>query len=361
MKDHNVFGLALSNARDVTSSFAIDLGVKEALEAIPKHDDGVYRMIRKVIDGCRLLPDDDWMGREWFSLRLEEWSKPEGGKARELLLGGEIAGVDGTNTIEQIDERGLTLFGCAVAWLTRKTRCSPQIKITQTLTPSDIDAGRIKTIDDLNQLLKESDLLREDHSWPTTFREYQERLCGLESGYHVLVDGPLMTQNLVSQQEGRKLLDRIIARDDRIFVGVIKSIDASSNITKTIAHCLHPGEGFVLGNLGRMLWERYAESAAVQGWADRLGDQYVRCVYRPNMKTFAFECRRREIPLVVAILIQDQSQTIGHELPSLIEYVDMYLRSQFGASSRIREIVLSRIHADDPIRSFDLIDERSFR
>ena len=128
----------------------------------------------------------------------------------------------------------------------------------------------------LKMWAKKIDRAREDEeSWTSTFREYQERELAAELLENdrvdaVLIDGPILTQNLLSQAEGRKLLKRLIASSRAI--GYIKDLSANA-LLKAIGFALKTGETFTIHDWKRMLSDRFqtGQRSIASGWRTTAG------------------------------------------------------------------------------------------
>jgi hypothetical protein len=297
--------------------------------------------------------------------RLDDEAAPFLERARRLLADGKVGAVDGTTALPKIDFMNTTQYACAVAWLTSQRRGEPHIIITET-SSRYADPNRIRAASDneLEDICAELDEARDAESWTTTFREYEERRLAIEHcpAEAVLIDGPIFTQNLISQTEGRKLLSNLIA-SPKTYIGVIKNISASLAQCRWCASALNTGEGYLVYPVGEPIRRRAVTGGQTEivGWLPS-ADEFCRLVFRPAEKAFAFECRMGDIGLACALFQLDASPTLGHELPLLLETVDSQLRSGF-AADLARDMVLSRIMTQtNGYRSaIDAVDERDLR
>jgi hypothetical protein len=356
--DHDqnrVFDTALRNRRDVSGTFFGEFGFDAARSASMIDSDAVLR--RRV----RSAMETGANGGRLFL--LEEEAAPYRDRARRLLDDGRVGAVDGTNALAKVDFMNTTQYACAVNWVTSRARGAPHITITET-SSSYTDPAAIADADaaSIVDICEQFDRAHKAESWPTTFREYEERLVAMSAcpAEVVLIDGPLITQNMVTQSSGRALLDEMFARLDRQYIGVIKELSNSWATCVWSAASLRTGEGYVVCPVGKPIEERYE---FITQWvrSERVSD-FVRVVYRPAQKAFAFECRRQLVGLACAILLEDASPTINHELPMLLETVDAQLRAGFDADAA-KDAILGRLMAQDGgFRSaIDAISERDFR
>lgn len=352
----SVFGSALQNARDITDNYALTYGFPtEELEKL--HDSN------HVIEGkIRTIMEQEPTSHA-FLFRLNEMAAAKRNEARLLLDQGQVAAVDGTNAVHLIRDLNVGVYAVAVGYVTSRERSTPAVTITRTSTkyrrPEQLQ--RINK-SELAALCQQLDAEREERSWPTTFREYYERCCALTCKQPaVFLDGPLVTQNLVSQPQGRALYEEMRA-SPQVLIGVIKDLRGSWAMCRWCAYCLKPGEGYVLCSIKSQLQDRFVhqQGKTAHDWINTMSDVYVRVVYRPVNKSFAFECRLQELPLATALLLEDASVTINHEIPLLLETIDANLRGGFDATA-VSQAVVGRLHDLNFRLGVELLEERSLR
>jgi hypothetical protein len=358
MRDNEVFERIIGAKKDVSQNFCGEFGfeAQNSQAMIASELELQRRMFAFMQTGAN--------GSRLFQLEGESAGFLD--KAHRLLSDGKVGAVDGTTALAKIDFMNTTQYACAVGWLTSRSRGNPHIIITET-SSAYIDPIRIQTADDaeLASICDELDEARNSESWPTTFREYEERriaidLCEAEV---VFIDGPIFTQNLVTQRLGRDLLGRLIA-SPKIYIGVIKNLSRSWALCRWSASALETGQGYVLCPVGQPIKERSPLAAGQQellAWLER-ANEFVRVVYRPAQKAFAFECRKSDLGLACALLQLDASPTLQHEMPLLMETIDSQLRAGFD-SELARSAILSRImvQKDGYKSAIDATDEREFR
>jgi hypothetical protein len=341
----DVFKSALGNQRDVTESFYVDAG-HSGIDVTERGDQRLLAKFRHIME-------------ERGILRIPDVILPEMSRAQDLLERGNVAAVDGTNFLAPTNLLTAGIYACATGFMTSQTRGGPQITITQTVSSYiDTDSG-LMSDDDLIKNCDELDASRQDVSWPTTFREYQERKTALQCGAsHVLLDGPVFTQNLLSQQDGRALYDEM-SQSGQEYIGVIKESSAAYPMIHWCAMALRPGEAFIVQPVTRQLSDRFKDQPGVLNWV-RSGttEPYVRVVYCLNVKPFAIECRREIVPLALAIVVVNASPTLHHETPLLMEMIDARLRSE-SRSDFMRKKLINRISNLE--HAIKLMDERGVR
>jgi hypothetical protein len=199
-----------------------------------------------------------------------------------------------------------------------------------------------------------------DTSWPDAFLEYEVRryACETVAAPYVLIDGPLAPEVVSNRRRGRALLERLFG-DERVFVGVVKSIMSSPFEYRLIARALRPGEAYVvetqrdylLRSGGRIFYER---------WIDQQLVPLLRGVYKPGAKAFAFQCRMRDFEAALALLWCDRDELPGHEIPFLLNQVDQQLRSRFSLGD-IEAVVEGLLAEHGEMTYFDEMHERAFR
>lgn len=354
-----VFKSALKHQRDLTQTFFSDFGIDEKTsQSLAVTDVAVKDSIRSIMEKSL---------RPYVLFNMARMAENSRSKARSMLDDGLVAAVDGTNALDPTDMMTTGFCGCAVGFITSKERSTPVVKVTTTTAdytnPKFIEGISKSELIDLCESL---DRVRESQSWPTTFREYVERQVAIQCmAPVVLIDGPIFTQNLSTQPDGRAILNDIKEEADkgRIFIGVIKDINSSWTMTKWCGYCLEEGEGYIIQSVRKQLIDRYklSKGKAVYEWAsDEIPDDYVRVVFRPRGKAFGFECKLQDIPLAIAIMIEDASPTLHHELPMLIETVDAQIRAGFD-SGAAKRIVRGKIQQKNLRMGVDITSERDYR
>ncbi len=280
---------------------------------------------------------------------------------------GLVAAVDGTDQLPPTSLAATTIYAVEVFGKTSHTSAASVCKVSTTRASSPTGRGT----PDIYELARILDGARgtSGASSFTTFREYQERLFSLISippeVHTCMIDGPLFTQNLLTQERGRELLDRMV-NSGRRFVGIVKNLSGSWALCKWSAYCLRPGEGYVIGTLAEQFEDDRARSAggassAVKDWlsTDRKKG-YVRVVYRPKDTAFAFECHIDDLPYIVSLLRFDASSQVGHEMPRLMQFVDGEAR-RANTSGKAQEKLVSEVAKRNKRLANDIDDERRSR
>jgi hypothetical protein len=347
---NKVFADVVANKRDITQTFYAGYG----------WDDPDERRARMASDQEVRRRNRERMAAKHGGIqRISDVVTPHLARAEALLNEGRVGAVDGTDALGRTDFMTYSQYACAVGWLTRQTRGGATVMIAQSSTtyirPRDIGKN---TDEEMAALEQEVDRGRNSESWPRTFRENEERLVALDKceAAIVFIDGPIITQNLVSQSAGRSTLQRIFDAP-KTFIGVIKDVSTSMAATKWAAYALEAGEMWVVGKVQNAIHDRNPAD-----WVLRhIPSDFVRVAFRPNQKSFAIECREHDISMAMALIVADASPTVNHELPMLLETVDAQLRAGFNGA-KVRNVLQNRLMAEgDYTRAVDIISERSFR
>lgn len=343
LEKRGVFERAVKHSKDISASYAHDFG-RSYFEQARKIDSQVLSRMRTLMTK-RIKLINDVVDADAFLA------------ARARIVAGEVAAVDGTNAVPPLTGMNATIYASAVAWTTTKERSKATHNITAAVTP----IAELHDFDDLRVLAKQLNEIRLDQSWPTTFREYYERQAALEcQAPIVLIDGPIFTQNLMTQERyGQEILEDI-AKSDRMFIGVIKDLRGSWAESKWAAYSLETGEVYEVGLLADEWRDRFESQRGVLDWAERHGKKFSRYVYRPGAKAFGFECRQSDFREALAILMANASATIGHETPLLLELVDARLRAEINGVNA-RNALIGPIWGAERSMAFDLSDERELR
>lgn len=342
---------------------------------------GVFaQALRDVKDISADYYDDDKLRHEWsdkpgdFSTildRIRKLMEANGGIGKiaavdpslqtnieALHRNGRIGAVDGTDAISPTEVTSRTVYAAAVISATTQTLHDPCIR----MTASHHALPQINGIgSDLLSFIERLDKYAIDLSWVKTFREHLERVeavrlivegkCDL-----VLVDGPLYTQNLLTQLVARDGILKDMLAQPLALIGFIKDM-RTAKLLHLAGMALRPGEYWVVEEWRQILEHRFGHGQeSTKKW---LGQQrkWVRCVFRKNDKAFAFECDPALIETGVALVNSPVTccDTINHELPFLLESVDRIVRAQTNASAKSMNLI-----SDSP--NFpNLTSERSFR
>jgi hypothetical protein len=352
--DEGVFDSAIANQRPVPETFFLDFSTDQTIsQNLHQSDEAVQRRIRQIMENAR--------SPTRFLFDFQAYGNDFDEEVAADLVSGEIAAIDSTDVLPVTDLMNTSFYAVGVGCITSQNRHNPEVVLTTTNTryarPDEIAAND----SDLFSLCDELDNIRQTKgSWATTFREYQERTIAIDCEQEtVLLDGPIFTQNLITQHSGRELYSRMMQTGKR-FIGVIKDLGSSWAISKWTAMSLERGEGFVLCPIQEQYQRRFRDNISINTWVSRLPGQYVRVVYRPAEKAFAFECALADLSYAVSLLRQDASPTINHEIPLLLETVDWHLRGSNNSQS-IKHSFISEIQRNNYRMGVDITNEGNYR
>lgn len=355
----------IKNAIDITHRFDIDLGgLPDDILRASQQTEPYLSLLRKVMEKVYLDPEGDYLAPKQVLLTLEEWFDRHGDKIKEAYKNGQVLAVDGTPLISHKRYLSGQVYACAVGGLTSKDPMNLEAKLVKVMANLDDVGEEDISLEDIARVVSESDQLTRTASWPNAFRTYQEREFAFRSKYRfVIIDGPIITQDLLTRKAGRELYRQMLTATDRCFVGVIKDTHQSLSDLRYYARALKTGELFVWNTLRGVLKRELSETeyqGDVKEFADSYGGQIIRGVYKPGVKAFGFECLRKDLPDVIALLWIDRNEQPGHEIPFLLEQVDSQLRGRYRPSETSKAIEVSLAgYSDDYL--FDEIDERDLR
>lgn len=352
--EEGIFDSALDNQRPVSETFFLDFSADQTIaQNLHQSDEAVQRRIRQLMEAAK--------SQTRFLFDFQTYGNNSDEEVAADLSGGAIAAIDSTDVLPVTDLMNTSFYAVGVGCITSRNRHSPEVVFTTTNTryarPDEIAAND----SDLFSLCDELDSIRQTKgSWATTFREYQEREIAIDCEQEtVLLDGPVFTQNLITQHSGRELYSRMMQTGKR-FIGIIKDLGSSWAISKWTAMSLDRGEGFVLCPIQEQYQQRFTDNRSINNWIGSLREQYVRVVYRPAEKAFAFECALADLPYAVSLLRQDASPTINHEIPLLLETVDWHLRGS-NNSQAIRHSFIGEIQRNNYRMGVDITNESNYR
>ena len=314
----NYFSDAHKNRLDITDSYL-------ALGDIPDLVGVSVENEEEIIQGIRRLLIEKGGGVS----RISDLAEDSLDEAKALYHGDRIVAVDGTDAISPLRFVSDTIYATGVIAVTPRSHHEPRALVTRTR------ASSYASRQDLSQTWEQSILswgeylrgAREhEMSWVNTFREYEEREFANEwlqadPGRIALIDGPILTQNLLSQLTSRGLLERLIATKRAI--GFIKNLSANPLLV-AIGCALKPGETFVLSQWSNLLSDRFRNGqGAISSWIEAEAGELVRAVYKLNRKAYCVECLRTQVPLAFAILKQDPGGSADHDIPMLYHFILM--------------------------------------
>lgn len=354
-----VFGSALHHRRAIDEMELINLAPEVDLNI--STGKALNKRFRELMEEAAENPDLPARFLEFYTAGTEH-----NALIADQLQRGAIAAVDGTDRLSPMIFSGTQLYVAGVSWVTSQQRGTPEMFLTS--TTADLSAAAIDSKeDDLWRVAEAMDRANKEGSWATTMREYCERECAYNLHNNVetcLIDGPFFTQNMLTQAGARPLLEQMV-RQDRRYIGVIKGLDSSWALSRFAALSLRPGEVYILGTIQQAFTERLARGggggAEIMGrWLSDNASTYVRGVFRPKGKAFAFECAIDDIEYTVALLRADASQQVNHEIPRLLQVVDAACRRS-NNSNQIKQLLLSQIQRRSPDMASNLSNERDSR
>ena len=355
--DHSTgyFADALNGRVDITNSYQVLGDIPGLVDISSQKEDELVAQIRRRIDSEANGTD-----------AIDTMATPLMPSATALYHGNLVAAVDGTDAVSPLRSVSNTIYAAGVVLVTPQTHHRPRAHIARTnashLTPSE-NLGST-----LDQAIKQwAEYLRgareQEQSWINTFREYEEREMALawlqeNQDHMVLIDGPILTQNMLSQDRAHDLLQEILAH--RRVIGFIKDLSANPLIN-AIGYALYPGEVFVLTKWSNILSDRFSvRQQHISRWVEDHAKKVVRAVYKINRKAFAIECPADQVGLALAILKYDNTGSLDHDIPMLLQIADKHVRTMFNGT-RARAEVIARLSATDPDQFLAMTSERSLR
>lgn len=344
--DH-IFATVLRNAQDITPIYYDDAALLNSVGDDQDTFDNLLKILRE-----RMASDGG----------IHKISKVDSAIIRAVEAdhtAGHIAAVDGSDAIALTEVLSKTVYAAGVISTTALTLHDPSI----TKTESHRRIPDLKKDGNLDEFLIELDqFVDHDHSWTRSFREHCERteairLIEKENIKLIEIDGPLFTQNLLSQSAAisrQGILSRILQHPNRL-IGFIKNIQ-SSKIIHLAGMALQPGEYWVVRDWRNML-RRQLGRGADSDWVNRSPWFPVRVVYRKNRKAYAFECHEDLIQTGIALICSPIScaDITNHEIPFLLHQADRIIQARLAASAKGDNLIASSIHYAN------LANERRFR
>lgn len=358
----NTFQLILDGTTDITDRFDIDLGgIAEDVCQASKHAEPFLGHVRQAME-ARLLPlETEPSSIKSGLIQMESWAQALLPKIRAALAEGQVAAFDATPVIPHRRYLTSQVFACAVGFLTSQNPVDIQTTLAKTMASVDY-TGSLKNI---RELIQKADILTGSQSWPSAYMEYQTFKVAMNTGFkHIVIDGNLITQNLLTRKQGRELFSRMLESTRKSsYVGVIKDITRSHTELRLYGRALKSGEMFIQGPLSACMSSDRLSSyrGATADFIQTVGADILRGVYKPGVKAFGFECHRDDLVNVIALLWADRDQQPGHEIPFLMNQVDAQLRSRFRPQETLDLVESYLAQNFDSDLFFDEINERMFR
>lgn len=290
---------------------------------------------------------------------MGEWTTVHGDVVREAYRAGNVVAIDGTPLVPM--QRFLTaqVYACAIGTLTYREQLRLRAQVIKTQAPQQLLQDRESTL----QYIEDTDRQTSTQSWPSAFMEYRERQAAYEhNARYAIIDGPLITQNLLTQEEGRSLFMRMLGQNRKCYVGITKDLRFADSEERFVAAAVHTGELCIRNTELNVMLPRIERDygGAIKRFAENYLGDIVRGIYKPGRKAFGFQCHRYDLPSVVALLSIDCHTQPGHEIPFLLEMVDSMIRGRYrpAETARAIEAALARNNIDE---FYDEAEERTFR
>ena len=348
-----MFETALKNARNISEDYYNDEKLREEWSDRPEEFNTFLEQVRDLMQAngtIKQIVDVDPLIQK---------------KVEADHLAGKIGAVDGTDAIAQTELTSRMVYAVAVISATSQTLHQPTISETashHTIPPINGIGNNLLSF------IEKADQYGQDSSWTRTFREHCEREEALRILDHedcnlALVDGPLYTQNLLTQPVARAGILKAMLDRPQALIGFIKEI-RSAKLIHFAGMALRRGEYWVITEWRQLLAHRFKKEkenqSGIQKWLLKHTapkHQWVRCVYRKNDKAFAFECHPDLVNTGIAIINSpiSCSDAINHELPFLLESIDRIVIAQTSARAKSKNLI-----SDSPNYP-NLASEREFR
>lgn len=247
------------------------------------------------------------------------------------LMAGDVAAIDGTILLP------LRKFSAGQAIAVGVGSMSYQRNVTSSLhgfcTSSIFEAADDMSLTDCIRAAEQG-LISINTS---AYLRYFEAQHSIEIPEEIIFsDGP-MAEWLLNQDIGRQIYHKLYAK--KMVIGIIKNLQ--NNIRyQYLGRALRAGELFIIetlyGHMERRAQERerLGQDGRIQWKDDRdfveLSKGICRGVFKPNAKSFGFECQIKNLPDLLRILAADcQMNKLGHEIPFLLNEIDSQIRAQF--------------------------------
>lgn len=335
-----IFESVLANSKDISGKYYNDFALLDELSDNPVS-------FKNLLDGTRERMNTNGGIGKISAIAPEAIERID-----EAHNAGRIAAVDGTDAISPTEVCSKTVYAAGVISTTALTLHDPRIRMTES-------HRQIPAIADDDDFFDFVDRLESwvDQSWIRTFREYCERIEALrlitdEDMSLVLIDGPLYTQNLLTQPKGRHgVLDDMQRYPDRL-IGFIKNLH-ESKVMFLAGMALQPDEYWTVKNWRDLLAKRFEN----REWTSKMRSDWVRTIYRKNAKAYAFECHPDLVETGLALIHSPIacSTIVNHEIPFLLHCADRIVQARLAAGAKRENLISASPYYPN------LANERTFR
>lgn len=352
------FARILRQTEDITSTFDIDLGgLPDDILQATRDASPFVADVRRLMEENAIPLNSDLYSVDNGLIQAADWISLFEDEVRTAYRAGLVFAIDGTPLIHH--QRFLTqqVYACAVGAMSSQAPLMLQAKLVKV-------AADLSTDSDTLRVIQEAEELTDSSSWPTAFMEYQERLVASELDAEiVMIDGSLVTQNLLTRREGRMLLRRMLTTQvNKTYVGIIKNISKGDTERRFIARALRTGEVYIHETFASFMQRdsRDTYEGDASTFLQQVGSNVLRGVFKTGQKAFGFECHRKDLGKIIALLWLDRNNVPGFEIPFLLAQVDAHLRGRYRPTETMAAIEASLTRAGEG-EFFDELDERSFR
>ncbi|MCC7362086.1 MAG: hypothetical protein IT317_21555 [Anaerolineales bacterium] len=360
----DVFDTVIAETQDISERFEIDLGgVPDTIRETSQGVQPLLDYVRECLETHRLPPGQK-STRVARLVDVAAWVLRRSGEFAAHYCEGRVAAVDGTPLFHPRRYLSGQVFAVAVGALTARDALQPRAKIVRTSIPMQLSAKAGTNAPDLvatlERMAAQAHQMVLDTSWPQAFLEYHVRRYALEHvrAPYILVDGPLAPELVGTRRLGRDLLSQIF-HDERVAIGVVKSLLRSPLVYRLIARALRPGEAYVVESQ-RTFLRRSGTRLFGERWIDNELGTIWRGLYRPGAKTYAFQCRAQDFEAALCLLWCDRDEVVGHELPFLLNQVDHQLQARYRQGD-IEQLLDGLLAEQGEDVFFDEMDERLLR
>lgn len=274
---------------------------------------------------------------------------------------GEVAAIDGTNALPmQIYSAGQAL-SVGVGSLSHRRPFQDSLHywssrafLSNTQSSDDFIARQEQGLFGISQ---------------TAYLRYFEINHGIEIEEPILFfDGPIVYEWLVATREGIDLYQNLFASGKQC-IGTIKDLRANTTFFH-FARALQTGEVYIIETLAdhllnsnvpnRNRGERKA-GYVLPEFTNRIAPHILRGVFKPRKKAFGFEVHIDHLENMLRILAADcQMNSVGHEIPYLLNRVDEEVRRNF-STHLLQDQIAARLATQSEELFLSEMPERNFR
>lgn len=297
------------------------------IESCDKHFPSNKKLLKELFEENPIIETKSgYINRVW------DLSK-EIGKKNELLQSGKVAAIDGTTKFSIDDFVFHHYFSIVVGYVTYKKN---DFKVDAEHWDTSLSMNDINQLDydDVARIVAMKRMSENNKMPKNDLMIYKERELSLNiDATHILLDGPIFFESLLSYSEGQNLYN-LINNNNKKYIGIIKDISSNGELTLA-AESLNAGEA-------RIVTDSYYKSQK----NEYLKNYYIG-VFKIKNKAYGFEVNKSDFKEMLSIIFNDCINNSIYEIPWLLSAIDKGIK-QYNEMSGIQTYLITEIQKKHP-------------